>query len=157
MDHSPYMPKAKSQDWETPWWLFAELDSEFQFTVDGAATRSNAKMDRFWTEEIDGLAQDWTGESVFINPPFRAADLRRWVEKAWISTRDVLTKVVMIVPVKSDQDWWHEYAIKTQIRFIRGRVIFEGAESSFPGPIAVLVFGREIRPVNMTLRIPRKK
>jgi site-specific DNA-methyltransferase (adenine-specific) len=151
------MPPAKSQEWGTPWWLFELLDLEFQFTVDAAASSKNTKMERYWTEEINGLHQDWTRESVFVNPPFLARDLRLWTEKAWVATREPETKCAIIVPVKSDQDWWHDYGIKTEIRFIKGRVAFEGAKSSYPGPIAVLVFGKYVRPRNLTIRIPAKR
>lgn len=154
-----YMPQAKSMEWETPWWLFDLLNLEFQFTVDAAASKYNAKMERYWTMKENGLVQSWTEESVFINPPFLAEDLRRWTEKAWVSTRDVLTKAVMVVPVKADQPWWHDYAIKTEIRFIHGRVTFneEVAKGTFPGPVAVLVFGRNIYPINKTIRVPYKR
>jgi site-specific DNA-methyltransferase (adenine-specific) len=153
----PYMPQAKRQDWETPWWLFDLLDDEFDFTVDAAANDQNAKMDRYWTEEIDGLAQDWIGETLFINPPFRARDLKKWTERAWHASRDALTRVVMVVPVKADQSWWHEFAIKTEIRFIKGRIKFVGAKNTITGPVAVLVFGRNIRPIMKTIRIPGRK
>jgi len=152
----PYMPKSKRQDHETPWWLFDLLDLEFGFTVDAAASSYNAKLERYWTEEIDGLAQDWTDESIFINPPFAVADLRRWTERAWLATRQAGTTVVMVVPVKADQDWWHRFAIKTEIRFIQGRVTFEGNTGTFPGPIAILVFNRVIRPKNVSIRVPPK-
>lgn len=154
MDNRAYMPKSKSQEWETPWWLFDLLDSEFQFTVDAAANSQNAKLERYWTEEIDGLKQDWREEIVFINPPFAVKDLRLWTERAYVASRESGTTVVMIVPVKADQDWWHDFAIKTEIRFIRGRVTFEGATSSFPGPVAVLVFGKSVRAISKTIRVP---
>lgn len=161
MSDQPYMPKAKRQDYETPDWLYDLLDEEFNFTVDAAASDHNAKMERYWTEEIDGLAQDWTGESVWVNPPFEnrkpARTLARFVEKAWNETRDALTKAVMLVPVKSDQAWWSAFAIKTEVRFIKGRIRFVGEEHQFVRPVAVLVFGRDIRPIMKSIRIPRKR
>ncbi len=153
-DTRAYMPASKSQEWETPWWLFESLDLEFEFTVDAAAHSGNAKMERYWTEEIDGLKQDWTGERVFLNPPYAVRALRMWTAKAYHASRKPDTVVVMVIPVKSDQDWWHRYALKSEIRFIRGRVTFEGAKSSCPVPIAVLVFGRDYEPRNITIRTP---
>ncbi len=155
-DTGAYMPPAKSMEYETPWYLFDMLDAEFQFTVDAAASSKNAKLERHWTKEIDGLTQDWTEETVFVNPPFLAADLRRWVEKAWVASREPGTIVVMVVPVKSDQDWWHDFSIRTEIRFVKGRVKFEGEKSTMPGPVAVLVFGKYVKAKNSTIRIPHR-
>lgn len=151
-----YMPKSKRQDYETPWWLFELLDAEFQFTVDAAAHSRNAKLERYWTEEIDGLQQDWTDETIYINPPFAVADLRRWTERAHNASREPGTKVVMLVPVKSDQDWWGDFAIRAEIRFIIGRVTFEGEKGTFPGPCAVLVFGKYVKAKNLLIRVPHK-
>lgn len=156
-DSGPYMPQARSMEWETPWPLFEALDIEFNFTIDAAATSKNTKCERYWTKETDGLTQDWSGETLFINPPFRAADLRRWVEKAWLASREPETIVVMIVPVKSDQFWWGDFAIKTEIRFIKGRVTFEGAKNTMPGPVAVLVFGKYITRKNVSMRRPKEE
>jgi site-specific DNA-methyltransferase (adenine-specific) len=33
----------KSDEWETPQWLFDQLDAEFSFGFDAAATRENSK------------------------------------------------------------------------------------------------------------------
>lgn len=154
-DNRAYMPKSKSQSWATPWWLFDELDYEFGFTVDAAASRENCKLDRYWTEETNGLEKDWSGERVFVNPPFAVADLRQWVEKAYEETRKENTTVVMIVPVKSDQDWWHKYGVKSEVRFVRGRVTFQNAKGTYPGPVAVLVFAKNIEPSFKTMQVPR--
>lgn len=156
-DNRAYMPRSKRQDHETPWELFDMLDAEFDFTVDAAASPYNAKLENYWTEEIDGLKQNWAGHTVFINPPFAVKQLECWVIKAYEETRtNEHTKVVMVVPVKSDQDWW-EYAIQGEIRYINKRVKFEGNKGTFPGPIAVLVFGKYVRPRNLIIRVPPKK
>lgn len=156
------MPQSLRQNYETPDWLYDLLDDEFQFTIDGAASPHNTKHERYWTEEVDALAQDWTDETVWINPPFENTSatrtLSRFVEKAWNETRSASIKVVMLVPVKSDQQWWTEWAVRCEIRFIQGRVAFVGAESSFPGPLAVLIFGCDVRPkIGPSIRVPRKR
>jgi len=154
---TPYMPAAKSGDWGTPLWLFAMLDEEFEFTLDAAASATNALCEKFYTKEQDALAQSWEGESVFINPPFFAKDLNAFVRKAYVESRARNTIVVMIVPAKTDQRWWHEYAIRTQVAFVKGRVTFAGALHAFPKPVVVLVFGRHIGPSMTTIIIPPKR
>ncbi len=76
-----YMPAAKSSEWETPWKFFRELDREFHFTLDPCATPENAKCERYFTQEQDGLAQSWAGEVVFMNPPY-GREIAAWIMKA---------------------------------------------------------------------------
>lgn len=128
---------AKTVEWATPQDLFDLLDREFRFTVDAAASDDNAKCARYWTVRQNGLAQDWTGERVFCNPPWGAKEIAAFVYKGFVSS----CVAVYVVPVKADQGWWHDYALRAEIRFIRGRVTFGVADNCYPGPVAVLVFG----------------
>ena len=50
------------------------------------------------------------------------------------------TTVVCLVPARTDTKWWHEYAMKGEIEFIRGRLKFGDAKNSAPFPSAVVVF-----------------
>lgn len=52
---------GKTVEWATPQALFDELDAEFHFTLDPCATPENAKCDKFFTKEDDGLIQKWGG------------------------------------------------------------------------------------------------
>lgn len=45
--------------WETPQRLFDELNEEFHFTLDAAASDQNHKLDKYYTMLDDGLAQNW--------------------------------------------------------------------------------------------------
>lgn len=112
-------------DWGTPAWLFDQLHKEFRFTVDAAAQTDNAKLDRFWSEQIDGLSKSWAGERVFCNPPYGSL-CETWTHKA--SEQQSLAEVsVLLLPVRSETRWWHEYVIgaASELRFIRGRVHFD--------------------------------
>lgn len=60
---------SASDEWETPQELFEALDGEFHFTLDVCATKANAKCRRFFTEQDDGLAQEWSGVC-WMNPPY---------------------------------------------------------------------------------------
>lgn len=60
---------SKSEMWETPQELFDILNDEFHFTVDVCATKDNAKCENFFTPEMDGLKQEWTG-ACWCNPPY---------------------------------------------------------------------------------------
>ena len=58
---------SNSEEWATPRKLFDELNAEFGFTLDPCATPENAKCERYFTKEQDGLSQPWGG-TVFCNP-----------------------------------------------------------------------------------------
>lgn len=67
--------------WETPQKLFDELDAEFHFTLDAAASDENHKCTRYFTQKEDGLRQNWGGETVFCNPPYGSKETGLWTEK----------------------------------------------------------------------------
>ena len=45
-----------------------------------------------------------------------------------------------LVPSRTDTEWWHRYAMKGEVRFVRGRLKFGDAKHSAPFPSAVVVF-----------------
>ena len=61
-------------DWETPQWLFNQLDDEFHFTLDAAATDKSAKCPAYYTPETDGLKSPWNlaGGGCILQPSIRA-------------------------------------------------------------------------------------
>ena len=71
---------SKDQTWETPIDFFNKLDSIFKFELDVAASDDNHKCDKYYTEETDGLAQDWEGVC-WMNPPYGRHQIK-WIEKA---------------------------------------------------------------------------
>ena len=72
---------SKSNEWATPQLFIDELDKEFKFTLDPCATQKNAKCKRYYTEDDDGICQNWDGETVFCNPPYER-QIRQGVQKA---------------------------------------------------------------------------
>ncbi len=129
--------KTQTDVWGTPQWLFDALDKEFGFTLDPATDGTNAKCSRFFTEETNGLLQDWGTETVFVNPPY--SECEAWMLKAYKAAQNGAT-VVCLVPVRTDTNWWHRYAMKGEIRFLRGRLKFGDATDPAPFPSAVIVF-----------------
>ena len=71
---------SKTAEWATPQAFFDQLDREFHFTLDPCATDENAKCEKYFTLEQDGLSQDWSGETVFCNPPY-GREIGRWCRK----------------------------------------------------------------------------
>lgn len=52
---------SKSDEWETPQYLFDSLNAEFGFNLDPCATKDNHKCERYFTKEQNGLLQKWGG------------------------------------------------------------------------------------------------
>ena len=134
------MYSSKSELWGTPQYFFDELNKEFGFDLDPCALPSNAKCDRFFTPEEDGLAQNWGGAKVFCNPPY-GKDISKWVRKSYEESKKPNTLVVMLLPARTDTAYFHDYIYhKAEIRFVRGRLHFNESKNSAPFPSMVVIF-----------------
>lgn len=126
--------------WNTPQAFFDELNAEFHFTLDPCANDDNHKCDKYYTEQQDGLLQDWGGQIVFCNPPYGRA-IGAWVKKCYEESRKPDTLVVMLIPARTDTSYFHDYIYhKAELRFIRGRLHFNEAPQGAPFPSMVVVF-----------------
>ena len=130
--------ESATVEWPTPQDLFDEINSEFSFTLDVAATAENAKCPKFYTIEIDGLAQPWDG-TCWMNPPY-GRQMVDWIKKAIRETWNGVTTVALI-PARTNTTWWHDLCMKYgEVRFIRGRPKFGGADHGLPQPLALVIF-----------------
>lgn len=135
------MFSSKRDDWETPQDLFDKLNVKFNFTLDPCASTENAKCQKYFTQEQDGLKQDWQGETVFCNPPY-GREIKKWVIKAYQESLKPDTLVVMLLPSRTDTTWFHDYILPYgKIDFIKGRLKFGGSKNSAPFPSMIVVFG----------------
>ena len=123
---------------------FADTSLEVppNFTLDPCSTHANAKCPKHYTIAENGLAQSWQGERVFMNPPYGRV-IGDWMKKAYEESKGSAL-VVCLVPARTDTAWWHDYAAKGEIHFVRGRLKFGGQKNSAPFPSAVITF----RPQN---------
>lgn len=121
------MFSSKTDMWETPQAFFEELNKEFHFTLDAAASDHNAKCYHYYTKEDDGLTKPWVG-TVWCNPPY-GREIGKWVAHAYSQSMLSKSTIVMLLPARTDTRWFHEYIYGRQnveIRFIRGRLKFGG-------------------------------
>ena len=149
---------STKQDWTTPQWLFAQLDAEFDFEIDAAASADNALCPRFFSEQNDALTQAWRGR-VFCNPPYK--HVGAFVKYGWHQCYEQgnAERVVLLVASRTGTRWWHQFAVYgAEIRFIEGRLKFGDAGNSAPFDSAVLVFDRfKSHPVAFsTIKQPRR-
>ena len=131
------MFSSKTDDWETPQDLFDKVDQEFEFNLDVCATRDNRKCRNFYAKELDGLKQDWSGVC-WMNPPY-GREIGKWVQKAYEESLKGST-VVCLLPSRTDTRWWHDYCMKGEVRFIKGRLKFGNSKNSAPFPSAIVIF-----------------
>ena len=134
---------SKTNEWSTPQEFFDELDKEFNFTLDPCATSENAKCNKYFTVEDDGLKQDWSKDTVFMNPPY-GREIKYWVQKAYEESLKGAT-VVCLIPARTDTAYWHDYIFgkADDIRFLRGRLKFGDSKNPAPFPSAIIIYKGE--------------
>lgn len=129
---------SKKTDWATPQDLFDRLNGVWNFTLDVCASDGNAKCKRYFTETDDGLSKEWSGEVCWMNPPYGRA-IKNWIKKAYDESQKGAT-VVCLIPSRTDTVYWHEYVMKGEVEFLKGRLKFGGAKAGAPFPSAIVVF-----------------
>jgi phage N-6-adenine-methyltransferase len=116
----------------TPPELFDPLNERFAFSIDVAALAHNAKCERYYTPEQDGLTRSWAGERVWCNPPY--SSIEPWLEKAWQEWKRPKRPelIVMLLPAnRTEQGWWQRHVephrdrgSDLHIEFLAGRPRF---------------------------------
>ncbi len=130
--------------WATPQDFFDKLNAIFEFDLDVCALPENAKCDRYFTPEDDGLKQFWQGVC-WMNPPY-GREISQWIEKA-AETAKAGHTVVALLPARTDVGWWQEHCLNREIHFIRGRLKFGGSKTNAPFGCAVVVFRPSLNDV----------
>ena len=133
------MFSKQTGEWTTPQNLFDALNLLHHFDLDVAATHENAKCEKYFTIEEDGLKQDWEGHTVFCNPPY-GREISKWVKKAYEESQKPGTKVVMLLPSRTDTAWFQDYCLKGHVQFLRGRLYFGTGEGRAPFPSIIVTF-----------------
>jgi len=137
--------KGPGDSWKTPPEIFNNLNREFNFMADMAASHKNALCTLHFTEEQDSLSFDWAGEAclqsnrsryVWCNPPY--SNPLPWVNKALESQKDGLG-VVMLLNNDMSITWFARALIGvSEIRCIVATET-EGSRTGYvPGRIAFI-------------------
>ncbi len=132
-------------DWKTPTEFYKELNREFHFTMDACATKTNHKHRNYISRKENALKVNWKahgGGVTFMNPPY-GREIGKWVAKAYQESLNRCL-VVCLLPARPDTKWFHEICSKAaEIRFIKGRLRFEGAKFTAPSPSMVVIFKKK--------------
>lgn len=131
---------SKSSDWCTPKDFFTMIDDVYKFDLDPCATKENAMCPAYFTKEDDGLTRDWFG-AVYMNPPY-GREIGKWIQKAYEEVQKGNARfVVCLLPARTDTKWFHDYCVKGEIHFIKGRLKFSNKDSA-PFPSMLVKFVR---------------
>lgn len=126
--------------WETPQDFFDSLDNKYHFNLDPCCTEQSAKCEEYYTEDDDGLSKDWSGHTVFCNPPYSRKTKNNpgqeaWIKKCYEESLKPNTTVVALLPVRTDTKAFHAYILgKAEIHFVKGRLHFGGSKDAAPFP-----------------------
>jgi len=131
------MLSSKRKDWATPRQLFDMLHREFEFQLDVCATADTATCPLFFADHA--LDREWAPGPVWCNPPY-GRDIWKWIRKGFNEAKRGAI-VVMLLPARTDTSWWHDFCMKGEIRFLRGRLSFDDNRAGrCPFPSAVVIF-----------------
>jgi site-specific DNA-methyltransferase (adenine-specific) len=163
---NPVHYSSKSVIWSTPPDFFKSQDAKFGFTLDVCALPENAKCKKFFTPEIDGLKQEWSGVC-WMNPPYGEPEhpckpnckkkicekrgyhnteyipgISDWVMKAYREA-SLLKRctVVGLLPARTDTYWFHNFIYRqADVQFIQGRLKFGGSSNAAPFPSMIVIW-----------------
>lgn len=76
---------------------------------------------------------------MWLNPPY-GRTIGAWIRKAYEEAQKPDTLVAMLLPARTDTAWFHDYCVKGEIEFLRGRLKFGGSKNSAPFPSMIVVF-----------------
>ena len=131
---------SSKDDWTTPREFFDKLNEEFHFTIDLCADDKNHLVDRYFTKEKSCLNAEFTGQTVFCNPPYGRKNTAVFVKKC-SELAEMGNTVVMLIPARTDTAAFHDYIYhKAEIRFVRGRLHFDNSKNAAPFPSMVVIF-----------------
>lgn len=139
----------RSDDWETPQWLFEKLNEEYPMHLDLAANAENSKCQFFISERTNALSTQFNWNEImcptcWLNPPYKRDIQTAFIKKA---SKTVDTRIVALLPARTDTKAFHDYIYRrpnTEIRFLKGRLKFSNSKQSAPFPSMLVIFNIEI-------------
>lgn len=134
---------SQTDDWYTPQYIIDDVKNKYNlknFDLDPCCNSENKKALVGFYKEDDGLSKNWFG-NVWMNPPYGRV-IGRWIKKAYEESQKGCT-VYCLIPSRTDTKWWHDYVMKGDVTFYRGRIKFGGSKNSAPFPSALVIFRNE--------------
>lgn len=125
------------QSWATPQWLFDALDRVFDFRLDAAASKDNAKCKKYYTLSTSGLTHKWS-DITFCNPPWN--NCGPWCEKAVYEAQ--WARSVLLLPMLGmTAKWYLPVRMEAHTTIFSPRIAFDGPGGSPNGGAMLMLFG----------------
>lgn len=108
-----YSYNFNENDYKTPPELYqaalTALDIE-KFTLDACCSDEHIPALNYYKNGVnDGLKGPWM-QFTWCNPPFN--ECKKWIEKAVFECKNFKNTIVMLLPVRTETAYWHEYILK---------------------------------------------
>jgi len=119
---------SKNNEWETPEYVFDELNKDSRFNMDLCATDKNKKcLD--WTDDALNYIPHKLGLDIWCNPPYSFPLKDKIIRKCYeLSQMKGVNSVTMLIPSSTETRVFHDIIWKYALRieFIDTRVRFKG-------------------------------
>ncbi|WP_417842132.1 DNA N-6-adenine-methyltransferase [Terasakiella sp.] len=125
------------------------------FDLDPATNQtSHVKSHRGFTEAHDGLAHDWLGDFIWLNPPY--SNLASWIEKAHDEfIKGHARNIIALLPARTNVGYFHRMiAQKAHVIFIEKRLKFGGANQQAPFPSMLVCWLRDDIIDDLAILVP---
>lgn len=114
--------EKKTDQLETPPWLFNHFNRIFRFTIDACASNANAMLNRRWTLDDNCLLKNWSDEIVWLNPPYSNPG-------PFLAKAPEAYACVALVKGDPSTQWWQEHVenkacmiwLPKRVKFYLGR------------------------------------
>ena len=124
-----YMPKSKSQVYITPDRVWEIIKKTWGYDKEEFFDPCPVNP------QFNGLSIPWK-ELNYVNPPYAKKLLEQFVVKAIASAVFSKKTSIMLLPSKTDQQWFHNITERNyEIKWIQGRLKFKNAEYGATIPI----------------------
>ena len=132
---------GSTDTWLTPRWILDELGT---FDLDPCAAPNWPTAKRMIVTPEDGLAADWSGQRVWLNPPY--SNWGEWLAK--LSNENNLNGIALIFARTETRAFFNHVWFKAHgLLFIKGRVRFCRPDGTTAGsssaPSVLIAYGRD--------------
>lgn len=135
--------KESKQDYATPPDFMAAFVRRFgPVAFDLAASKENAKHERYFSVADNSLVQSWRAidGNLWLNPPFDA--ITPWAKKCYEEGGLGGARVFLLVPASVGSNWFRDYVFnKAAVLFLNGRLHFDPAHPKWGYPKDCLLAG----------------
>jgi len=136
-----------TDEWATPPCLWKSFSNALDgFDLDPASGCEPVQIaDETYTEEDDGLSQNWFG-TVWCNPPY--SNPGAWLEKAISEhcTKQNTDTILLLLPARTNTNWFSNNIENADaVLFFDSKISFlkdgRSEKDALPSPVMLVVFG----------------